>query len=389
MGGVVRVMRVGSIRGGGKHWSIGRAFALGLVVFVLLGGSALPVMALAKQPVRQTTGQTNPVGTPSASDAPIPVVFPRDEAPHQAATEWWYYTGHLFTEDDRRYGFEQVVFKVTVGGITGFLSHFAITDNARGRFAYDERSANPLGVSKPGPGFDLTLGDWSMRGVNGLDHLAATLPGYATSLTLTADKPAVLHGGDGFIVYAPGIASYYYSRTRMGVEGTLTVDGAELAVTGSAWMDHQWGDFGQLLEGGWDWFAVNLDDGTDVMLYVLRDAENTPVLHGGTVVEPDGMVRDLEDREIDVTATATWTSPDTGTVYPAAWDVRLPRFGYELALTPAMPQQELDTRRTTRVVYWEGEVTVEGTADGQSIAGLGYVELTGYTVGAAERDRTE
>ena len=43
-----------------------------------------------------------------------------------------------------------------------------------------------------------------------------------------------------------------------------------------------------------------------------------------------------------------------------------------------LADQELDTRQSTSMVYWEGDQTVVGTANGQPIAGRGYVELVGY-----------
>ncbi len=326
-------------------------------------------------------GLAAPVATPVASpvdDAPVPVTFPRDDGPHDVAVEWWYYTGHLFTPEGERYGFEFVVFKGRRGALEGYASHFAVTDNPRQRFRYDQRIVGGAGVSKPGPGFDLSVGDWSMRGANGRDALAASMPGYAIDLRLRSQKPPVLHEGDGYIDYGNGTASYYYSRTRLAIEGTLTVDGGARPVKGEAWMDHQWGDFETFQEGGWDWYALQLDDGTELMLYLIRDPAGRPVIVDGTLVAEDGGITVLEAEDFELAATGSWTSPRGGTRYPSGWTVRLPAGDLALRVTPTLADQELDTTATTGVTYWEGEVTVEGTRGEEAVAGLGYVELTGY-----------
>lgn len=316
-------------------------------------------------------------GTPAA--VPVPVVFPRDDGPHAEPLEWWYYTGHLFTDAGDRYGFEFVVFKAEVGGLLGYAAHVAITDNPRGRFAYDQRRVlAPATADDPtDAGFDLGVGEWRMTGVGGQDRLRATMPGYGIDLALSATKPPALHGADGFVRF-PGAKgyTYYYSRTRMDITGTLTVDGASVAVTGEAWFDHQWGDFRTLQEGGWDWYALQLDDVRDVMLYVVRDAAGGPPYLEGSLVAADGALTALAGDDVAIAATGSWTSPTTGVTYPSGWDVTIPPADLSLALTPTMPDQELDTRASTGVVYWEGEVLIVGESAGTAIGGLGYVEST-------------
>lgn len=345
------------------------------VLLVLLLLVALPGAVAAQS--------ATSIASPIAGDAPIPVELPRDDGPHDVATEWWYYTGHLLTPSGDRYGFQYVIFKAKRGDLLGYVGHFAVTDNPRARFAYDERIAAAAGVSRPGPGpdgggFDLTLGDWRMSGANGEDELRAAMPGYAIDLALDPGKPAALHDGDGFIRYTADSASYYYSRTRMPISGTLTLDGEAVPVTGEAWMDHQWGDFQTYQEGGWDWYAIQLDDGRDIMLYVIRDPAGNPAIVDGSIVAADGSLTILDEGDFTVAGTDTWTSPETGTTYPSGWRATIPAQDLSLIITPSLPDQELDTRATTGVIYWEGEATVAGTSRGEPIAGLAYVELTGY-----------
>jgi predicted secreted hydrolase len=164
----------------------------------------------------------------------------------------------------------------------------------------------------------------------------------------------------------------------MTASGSLTVGAKTMRVTGSAWFDHQWGDFISVGGGGWDWFALNLGDGTDVTLSMVRAADGSYPLVYGTLVAPDGTARPLGGGDFTVTATAHWTSPRTGATYPAGWTVAIPSAGIRAQLTPSVAQQELDTRATTGVVYWEGSQRVSATDGGRDVGGQAYVELTGY-----------
>lgn len=341
-----------------------RGWMATLIAVVVLAGSA-------------ASGAAARPATP-LSDAPIPVEFPRDDGPHDSGIEWWYFTGHLFTEDDERYGFEYVVFRARDGTLEGYVSHFAVTDNARDRFRFDQRLLGAPGVRGDAAALDLDLNGWTMRGGDGAFALAADMPGYAVRLEVETTKPAALHDGDGYIDYGNGTASYYYSWTRLRVAGEIdTGDGWE-PVTGSAWMDHQWGDFATYQDGGWDWFAMQLDDGTDVMLYLIRGACGEALRIDGSVVAPDGELAVLGAGDFAVTATAEWTSTTTGATYPSGWLLEIPALDLAMSVTPTLLDQELDTRRTTGVVYWEGEAVVQGTYGDEPIEGLAYVELTGY-----------
>ena len=317
-------------------------------------------------------------GTPVASDAPVPVSFPRDDGPHDSNVEWWYFTGHLFTAEGDRYGFEYVTFRARNGNLEGYVSHFAITDNPCQHFRYDQRLQGPSGVGGDAAVLDLDLGGWTMRGGDGQFALAADMPGYAMRLDVASTKPAALHDGDGYIDYGNGTASYYYSWTRMEISGALDLGQGWRPVSGEAWMDHQWGDFATFQEGGWDWFSVQLDDGTDVMLYLIRDANGRTLRVDGSVVTSGGELSVLGEGDFVISSESEWTSPETGTTYPSGWTVSIPGQDLAMTITPSLPDQELDTRATTGVVYWEGEVVVAATHRGTATTGLGYVELTGY-----------
>ena len=225
---------------------------------------------------------------------------------------------------------------------------------------------------------------WTMDGLGGPTQLVATLEsGDGIDLELLSTRPPVLHDGAGWIDFGPAGASYYYSRTRMTASGTVIVDGGALPVQGIAWFDHQWGDYISVGGGGWDWFAINLDDGTDIMLSLVRAADGTFPIVYGTLVEADGRVRRLERDAFSVRPTGSWTSPRTGATYPAGWLIELPADRILIELVPTVADQELDTRATTGVIYWEGSQIVRATRDGAPLGGEAYVELTGYSVAGA------
>jgi predicted secreted hydrolase len=221
---------------------------------------------------------------------------------------------------------------------------------------------------------------WTVQGADGRDHLSAGGSPGEIELDLTTDRPPVLHDDDGWVDLGPAGGTYYYSRTRMDVVGTFAAPGGEpIAVRGLAWFDHQWGDFIAVGAGGWDWFSVQLDDGRDLTISLVHGPGGVEVLDYGTLVAADGSARHLRGDDFKVSVLGRWLSPHSGADYPAGWRIELPSENLTLELAATLEDQELDTKATTGVTYWEGEVTATGTSrDGGPLAGRGYVELTGY-----------
>jgi predicted secreted hydrolase len=166
----------------------------------------------------------------------------------------------------------------------------------------------------------------------------------------------------------------------MTATGTLTIGGLPLSVSGDAWFDHQWGDFIAVGGGGWDWFAINLDDGTDITTSLVRAADGSYPLVYGTRVTADGQVQHLDRDAFSVDVTDHWSSPETGATYPSGWHVAFDD-GLTVDLEPTVAAQELDTRATTGVIYWEGSQRVSASRNGSPLGGQAYVELTGYVTG--------
>ncbi len=359
-----------------------------LVVGCSAGGR---VLSNQPEPIPSAPSPTPVVSLPAD---PQPLSFPADEGPHDRLTEWWYYTGHLTATDGRHFGFEFVIFRAGRGSFpVSWASHLALTDEADGTFTYDQRSeiGPQVDQSQAGSGFDLSIrgssdqgvpqlsnAPWHLTGLDGHDTLQAATSGFGLDLTLTDTGAApVLHNDIGYVDFGAAGGSYYYSRPRMAVSGQLDLNGQQLPVDGTAWFDHQWGNFIAVGGGGWDWFAVNLADGSDLMLSLVRAADGSYPLVYGTYVA-DGQAVDLTRDEFTVTAQGHWTSPHTGAVYPAGWRIDIPGQQLAINLTPTVADQELDTRATTAVAYWEGSQVVSATLAGQPLDGQAYVELTGY-----------
>ena len=323
------------------------------------------------------------------------LAFPDDHASHPAyRVEWWYYTGHL-TGDGRRFGYQVTFFRVGVDPEPEnpsiwavrdlFMAHLAITDLDRGVHVMDER-LNRAGVGWAGARSDrleVWNEDWSLRR-DGATHVLELMSaqGFGVRLRLEEGGPPVAHGRDGFSQKGPtpGNASHYYSFTRMPTEGTLVLDGVSVPVSGRTWMDHEFGtSFLEASQQGWDWFSLQLDDGTDLMLFQIceRDGGADPQ-SSGTVVGPRTGIQALIGGTFALSPGRRWRSPTSGAAYPVEWRVEVPGLALELDVRAELDAQELHTAESTGVTYWEGAVRVTGTRDGRAVEGIGYLEMTGY-----------
>jgi predicted secreted hydrolase len=358
--------------------------------------------------------------------------FPADHGPHPGfRTEWWYFTGNLEGPDGRRLGYQLTFFRnalappAEVGAAEresawaaedAWLAHFAVVDGGgdggtgggsdgeAGSFRAAERlTRGAVGLA----GVELVEGDdgagrlrlwtegWSVEpAAAGPDavgnpaalvplRLRAAQPGASIDLRLVAIRPPFLHGrpdeaGLSRKGEAPGQASYYYTIPRFETEGTVIVGGEAVPVEGLSWLDREWST-SVLAEDqlGWDWFSLQLSDGSDLMLYRLRRAGGgSDPASSGSVMAPDGSGRHLAAGDFRIEATGEWRAPD-GVAYPSGWRVRVPSEGLDLAVTPLLAGQELDLSETG-LRYWEGAVDARGERGGRPVTGRGYVELTGY-----------
>lgn len=355
-------------------------FALAAVFSLLLASCSFPGMVSTAQQLPQTPQ------TPQAQTLP-PVRFPQDEGAHRNLTEWWYYTGHLQATDaagkPHTYGFELVVFQALRSTFPPvYASHFAISDITRGEFHYDQRRVTePDALKQPqNQGINVTVGDWSIKGHNGSDQLKAAMSNYAIQLALQGSKQPTLHNGNGLITYGLAGYSYYYSRTRMAVSGSIVDHNQTMKVTGQAWMDHQWGDFLTLSGSGWDWYSIQLANNSEMMLYFIRDASGKIISTYGGYIDASGNNHLIDAKSISSQVLGKWTSPKSGFTYPSGWQVTIndPVIQARLTIQPLLKDQELLAYQSTGNSYWEGAVSIQGQSAGKSVQGEGYIELTGY-----------
>jgi predicted secreted hydrolase len=328
------------------------------------------------------------------ADQPREWQFPQDFGAHpDFQTEWWYYTGNLAAEDGRRFGYQFTIFRRAIApseSDTGsewrtnqlYMAHFAVSDVGGNRFTHDERFSRAgagLAGAETDPNYRVWLGNWQVIGLNEddtLTQITAETGGVAVDFTLEQSKPPALQGVDGLSAKSAevGNASYYYSLTRLLTDGTITIDGEVFNVSGTSWMDHEFGT-SALGSGalGWDWFGLQLDDNRELMVGQIRqvDGGKDPYF-GGLLVNPDGTTEYLPADAITIETTGTWESAHTGAVYPNGWNISVDvgDAPLRLTVTPQIADQEL---AGNGISYWEGTVRIEGDA-----TGYGYAELTGY-----------
>ncbi len=373
-----------------------RAFVLLFGLTACSGPEPAAEVEGARLSLVETLSGSDTVGYARALE-PRAFGFPVDHGPHpDFRTEWWYVTGNLTSESGRDFGFQFTIFRNALaptlpGGPSAwatnqaYMGHFALADVGVGRFHAFERFARGaagLAGAEAEP-LRVWLEDWTLEATSDETFplsLAASDGDVAIRLELAEGKPVVYQGDRGLSQKGPepGNASFYYAHTRMPAAGRVVVGEESFDVRGLAWLDREWST-SALAEGqvGWDWFALQLDDGWEMMIYRLRRTDGSAdPLSDGVLIDPDGLRVPLEwGTDVFMDATGSWTSPIDGTVYPSGWRITVPERGWDLSVEPRLGAQELDVSFR----YWEGAVSVSGNGEGGAgVEGRGYVELTGY-----------
>jgi predicted secreted hydrolase len=371
------------------------------VTWILSGCSGSePDRSAASIDVARLLGGAAPGGDFSAATEPGAIMLPRDHAAHpDFRAEWWYVTGNLQSEDDRWFGFQLTFFRFAVSPLMPtktlaanqsawrsnqvYMAHLAVTDVESGTHDFSERlSRGALGLA--GAAADplrIWLDDWQIGGGSDFFPIAVSAESpdgdFGLELELARGKPVVFQGNDGLSAKGPepGNASYYYSYTRLPASGFLKSGGKRYPVAGNAWIDREWstsalGDD----RVGWHWLSVQLDDGRDLMLYVIRQTDGSAAPESaGTLVYPDGSYSRLRAGDFSMTAQRSWVSPASGAQYPLGWHVRVGAHDIELDVEALVDDQE----QLGMVRYWEGAIAVRPPGTSEP-TGRGYLELTGY-----------
>jgi predicted secreted hydrolase len=330
--------------------------------------------------------------------------FPRDHGSHpDYRIEWWYYTGNLRSEDGGQFGFQLTFFRVrTAPAATDttwpekpsawrtsqvFAAHAALSDISHTRFYHAERmSRSALGLAgtrEGGGGFEVFVDGWKADIKPSVHQLLAKGPDFSFDLELTPEKKPVPHGDSGYSRKGeePDEASCYYSIPRLAVAGKAVIDGREKTVSGTAWMDHEFSSSPLNPKlAGWDWFSLQFQDGSDLMIYLMREKSGrvSPVT-SGTFVDKDGKTVHLSAGDFRITTLSSWKSSHSGAIYPSTRILEVFPINLRVTIVPNMEDQEMQSPDTTHVTYWEGSVRANGSGPGgRPVSGAGYAELTGY-----------
>jgi len=326
---------------------------------------------------------------------PKPFSFPADHGPHNRfRSEWWYFTGNLKNPQGRPFGYELTFFRFALSPEMPesksawrtnqlYMAHLTLTDVANEQFYTDERFSragnNLAGASALK--YQVWLHDWSAKTEGATDfplRLQAKSKQFAIELLLTSPKAYVLQGKQGLSQKSKelGNASYYYSYPRLNTQGTLQIGGNSHSVNGISWMDREWSTSGLSKEqSGWDWFALQLSDNTELMFYQLRRKDGqADTLSSGSLILADNTKIPLNPKAVAIESLDSWKSPHSKITYPSRWHLAIPDQNLELDIVPLIKDQELNVSYR----YWEGAVSVTGTKNGKPISGQGYVELAGY-----------
>lgn len=365
--------------------------------FQLLPGTLTKLLHVVRMAIVLITSMLT-IALPVQADPPrfaqvdprIPLSFPRDFGAHpDFRTEWWYATGWVETPDGQSLGFQVTFFRSATEHESSnpskfapkqlIVAHAAISDPRVGKLQHDQRIARAgFGLAQASTATTaVKLGRWSMqRDADGRYHVKLPARDFSFALTLTPTQAVLLQGTQGYSRKGPQAdqASYYYSEPHLQVSGSITRHGKASAVSGSAWLDHEWSS--TVLDPqavGWDWVGANLDDGSALMAFRIRRSDGSSLWQHASLRTKDGRLKQVASDKIQFTPLRQWRSPRTQASYPVELQLKVDQ--HEWRLRPLQDDQELDSRQSTGAVYWEGAVTLErdGRRDGR-----GYLEMTGY-----------
>ena len=326
---------------------------------------------------------------------PQKFTFPIDHGPHNLyQTEWWYFTGNLKNAQGRQFGYELTFFRFALNPETSesksawrsnqmYMAHLTLTDVEKRRFYTDERfsrAGNDLAGALTKK-YHVWLYDWSAKTEGDADfplRLHAKTDDFGIDLLLTSQKGYILQGNQGLSQKSlkPGNASYYYSYPRLETKGAVTIASEQFSVTGASWMDREWSTSALSEEqSGWDWFALQFSDDSELMFYQLRrkDGQQDSNSSGSFVRADNGKIA-LKESDVNIQILDNWKSPHSKITYPSRWHLSIPNQNLEIEIVPLLNDQELNVSYR----YWEGAVSIKGTKNGKLISGQGYVELAGY-----------
>lgn len=345
----------------------------------------------------------NPVSIVSANKWKLALPGYKYEFPYEHRShpnfkiEWWYFSGNVKDESGNKYTFMLTFFrrglriqktprinKSRWALDNLYFSHFSVYSSKTKKHYFSEKfSRGALGQAGASTErFKVWIDDWKAENVNEKISIFAKKDKLYLDFELEPKKKPVIHGKNGISQKSAGVgqASHYYSFTRLKVNGSLSVEGNRIRVHGTAWMDHEFGS-NQLgkEQTGWDWFSIQLSNNTELMLYLMRNKSGSyDFTSSGSLIGSDGSVRHLSLTDFTVKNRSFWKSEKSKALYPIHWEIEIPEYKLKLNIKALNNEQELDTSKSTQIIYWEGGIIVEGFSHGIRVNGVGFVEMTGY-----------
>ena len=321
------------------------------------------------------------------ADKVIKFDFPKDYGPHEAfKTEWWYLTGNL-KSIEKDFGYQFTIFRNNIAPELDpsnawetkniFMGHMGLSDlNSKKFYSFErfEREALELAGTQSQP-FKVRLNHWYIKSqtkeIFPLE-ISAMENGIGYKLKVIALKNKVLQGDKGLSQKSKeiGNASYYYSYTRLKTVGTVFIKDKSYDVSGLSWMDREWSTSALGKDQvGWDWFSLQFDDNTELMIYQLRNKDGSvDEFSSGAFIDKEGKKINLNLGDFKLKALDYWTN-ESGAKFPIKWKLDIPRYDMSLVVSTELKNQ----MHNFSIPYWEGAVRVSG-----SKTGLGYLEMTGY-----------
>jgi predicted secreted hydrolase len=297
----------------------------------------------------------------------VTVSLPEDDGPHQAAMESWHFNGHLKTDSGDFYSFYHTVFVVN-NLVSHTISHASLNDHQTGKYFTAQRKTVGNQSDSTDNRFEFIQDNWLMAGGNGDDRLKVSAEDFGFDLSAIATRAPVFHGDNGIISSDIAGESFYYTRTRMAVSGTVIIGETVEKVTGISWFDHQWGDFSVGVLSN-EWLNLQLNDGSDVMIYQLRDKYNKSIRFVGSISQ-NGITETLLETDFTFTPGEKWTSNKSNITYPISWVIGIPKKNINIKIQSVSKNNEFDSTLTSYNLYWKGPVKAQG-----SHTGLGFMEL--------------
>lgn len=307
--------------------------------------------------------------------------LPKQELPHpKNSLEWWYLTGFLTDEHGRTYGVEYVFFHFyTLDKISRVMVNVALSVPEDSSFYYDytiKPTKNYLPQQFP---LNFSLNNYHWEGKEGNYTVQAQMKKHPVGFKLTTQstQAPILHGDSGYVYYGDIADAGYYSYSRLNTQGELYLKGDTLKVTGLFWYDRQW-NCGAVspMKVSWDWMSIHLNNGSDLMIYRVKDPKKNKTIYGGTYRDSVSTYA-LSDTSIYLSTNKYWKSPKSKKSYPLSWNIELSDIDAKLNLQAMFPNQELTVGQGfQRISYWEGMCTVTGTIKQKNVSGNAYLEMT-------------